>query len=91
MSTTFYVETTFIIQSRSVLVFAGDILEGEVRKGMKLLIPLNTHTAMHVTVDAVEFIDPGGKIGLCIKYRDQEELQLIQAFNIGNEELELID
>lgn len=42
-------------------------------------------------IDAVEFMDPGGKVGLCIKYKDQEQLQLIQAFNIGNQELELID
>ncbi|MBP7515518.1 MAG: hypothetical protein KA791_13270 [Flavobacteriales bacterium] len=91
MSATFNVETTFIIQSRSVLVFVGDILRGEVRKGMKLLIPLNLHTSMHVIVDAVEFIDPAGKVGLCMKYKDQAELQLIQALNIGNEELELID
>lgn len=58
---------------------------------MKVLIPLNRHTSTHMIIDAVEFMDPGGKVGLCIKYKDQEQLQLIQAFNIGNQELELID
>lgn len=42
-------------------------------------------------IDAVEFMDPGGKVGLCIKYKNQEELDLIEAWNIGDEELELID
>ena len=58
---------------------------------MEVLIPLNRHTSTHMTVDAVEFMDPVGKVGLCIKYKNQDELDLIQAFNIGDEELELID
>jgi len=91
MPARFHCEGTFVLASRSLFILGGTILEGVARIGMKVLIPLNRHTSMHMTVDAVEFMDPGGKVGLCIKYKNQDELDLVQAFNIGDEELELID
>lgn len=91
MPARFRCEGTFVLASRSLFILGGTILEGVVRIGMKVLIPWNRHTSTPMIVDAVEFMDPGGKIVLCVKYKNQEELDLMQAFNIGDEELELID
>jgi len=80
-----------VLASRSLFILGGIVLEGVVRTGMKVLTPLNRHNSTHMIIDAVEFIDPGGKIALCVKYKNQEELDLMQALRIGDEELELID
>lgn len=90
MSARFKVETTFTINSRSFYVLVGNILDGVIQKGMKALLPLNNRTSMHMTIDAVEFIDPGGKVGLCISYSNDDELGLLDALNIGDEEIEVI-
>lgn len=58
---------------------------------MKILILLSRHISTHLPIDAVEFIDPRGKVGLCVHYKDEDDLHLIRMFNIGDEELHILD
>lgn len=80
MSARFLIETSFSMPSRSVHVFVGSIVEGEIHSGMKILAP---HTSAHLLIDAVEHVDPGGRIGLCVKYNDQSAPDLIGSLNIN--------
>jgi hypothetical protein len=90
MRARFLVEGSFILPSRSYVVFAGNVIDGVIRKGMKLIVPFNRHTSMHLLIDGVEFIDPVGQVGLCVRYKDQQELEFIQSFNISQEEVQII-
>jgi hypothetical protein len=83
---------TFVIHSRRYFVIAGEIVEGTVRAGMLLSVPLNGSVAMTTPVHAVEFVDdPGRKsqVGLVIACEDDFEVELWQALGIGGEILDL--
>ncbi len=85
MHTTFLIERSFIIASRSIIVVAGDIRQGSVAKGMTIVVPEDRDRSRQLIVDAVEFIDPGGKTGLCVKYADREDLDTIQKLELEGE------
>ena len=88
----FRAEDTFVIHSRRYFVIAGEIVEGAVRAGMLLSVPLNGSVAMTAPVHAVELVDgPGRKsrVGLVIACEDDFEVELWQALGIGGETLDL--
>jgi hypothetical protein len=89
MQASFHIETSFIIASRSIIVFIGDIRQGSVAKGMTIVVPLDRDRSRQLLVDAVEFVDPGGKIGLCVKYADREDLDTIQKLKLERELVEI--
>lgn len=82
MHTTFLIERSFIIASRSTIVFIGAIHQGSVAKGMTIVVPEDRDRSRQFLVDAVAFIDPAGKIGLCVKYADREDLDTIQNLKL---------
>jgi hypothetical protein len=86
MSTRFRAHDTFCIHSRRMFVITGEILEGTVRVGMQVEMPLNDAVSMTAPITAVEFVDGPGRqsrIGLGIRYEDEVELATWQGLNIG--------
>ena len=89
MSTSFLIEGSIVIASRSIIVFVGDIRQGSVAKGMTIVVPLNRDRSIQLHVDAVELADPGGKICLCVKYADLQDLDTIQKLKLERELVEI--
>jgi hypothetical protein len=85
MSTLFRVEDTFAITLRNLFVLAGEIVEGTVRAGMVLQIPLNDMVTMTAPVHGVEFVDGPGqrsRIGLTLQYEDEADLAFWRGLNL---------
>lgn len=84
----FYALGSFLLRSRNIFVIVGDVLEGEVAPGMRILLPLGGIT-MATRVAAVEYVDVihEGKsfIGLAIAYEDPEELEFLMGLGVSGE------
>lgn len=89
MSTSFLMKGSIVIASRSIIVFVGDIRQGSVAKGMTIVVPMNRDRSIQLLVDAVELADPGGKICLCVKYADLQDLDTIQKLKLERELVEI--
>jgi hypothetical protein len=88
----FRVTESFALESRSLFVLAGSIVEGDIEPGMLVGIPFNPAVSMTAPIDAIEVaLRPGGAedVCLCFRYADDEELSFWQALNIGEETLEV--
>lgn len=60
---------------------------------MTIHIPSNDHGTIPISIDAVEFIrkDNGERIGLCLGYGDQAELDHLLSFNWSGGVVLIID
>jgi hypothetical protein len=89
--------TTIISKREKRLVIYGDIVEGTVKKGMYVLIPINSSFSLRIEIESVEYMDKikekESYIALVLKPEEnvEEELELIQCLNIGDEVLEIGD
>jgi hypothetical protein len=95
MSAVFRVHASFDLPSRRVFVLRGEILSGEVRRGMVLHMPLNSGFAATTPIGAVEMIDGAGfgqaRIALLIPYEDRAEQEFIEDWASIGEELLVAD
>jgi hypothetical protein len=64
----FHVRHSFEIPDRKLFVMAGSIVEGEIRTGMFVRVPLNSDTGIRLFIDSIEFArrHDGEDICLCI-------------------------
>jgi len=87
--------TTIICKREKRLAIYGEIIEGNVKKGMHVLIPINSGLLIKIEIESVEYLDKikDGKsyIALVLKPEEnvEEEIELIQDLNIGDEVLEI--
>jgi hypothetical protein len=92
MPATFEVLDGFALPSRRAYVFRGSVLDGEVRAGMFLLIPLNPALDVVLPILAVEAVAaPGGQgpVGLLVDYEDDVGLAMWQGFTAPGERLKV--
>jgi hypothetical protein len=85
-SALFRVEETFAIHSRRLFVLVGEIVEGTVRTGMLVQVSLNGAVFVTAPVSGVEFVDGPGRrsrIGLTVRYEDDDDLAFWRGLNIG--------
>lgn len=89
---TFRVESAFQIPERSITVLGGDIVEGVIRPGMILLIPLNSQLSVSVPIDSIELASTanGSRPCLCIR-GDPAEREHLLSLNFVGETLEVVD
>jgi hypothetical protein len=66
-------------------VLAGSVVEGEVRAGMFVRIPLNHELTVVVPIDAVESARRAGadEVCLCLNYAEPEDLEIWKGLNLG--------
>lgn len=89
----FQVHHTFTLECQRLFVLAGLILDGEVRAGMIVNVPLNSSAFVSGQIHNVEFArsaDEREDVCLCISYEDSDELELWEALNIKNETLDVV-
>jgi hypothetical protein len=89
----FRVKDTFALELRQLFVMAGSIVEGQIRAGMIVSVPLNSSFLVSGQIHSVEFarrIDGGEDVCLCIAYEDSDELGLWNALNVQNETVDVL-
>ena len=89
----FHVNHTFSLESRRLFVLAGSVVEGAVKVGMCVHVPLNNSISISEPIHSIEFARrPGGDedLCLCINCRDLDELELWRGLNIGDETLDVL-
>lgn len=91
MKSRFRVEASFPLKSRSIVVFVGSLLDGTVRAGMVFKFRMDSDASGTRMVDAVEFIavDGGERIGLCVKYQDHADMDLLLSLKVAGEVLHI--
>ena len=87
------VERPFVIASRSLFALPGIVLEGKLKPGLHVYLPLNNSMSISAPIEAVEYVDTSshGRIAICLKYEDDSDLEFWSELNIGDEELEFGD
>jgi hypothetical protein len=89
----FWVNHTFALEPRRLFVLAGSIVEGQVRPGMIVNVPLNSSLLISGQIHSVEFArrsDGREDVCLCITYEDPDELAVWNDLNIQNETLDVV-
>ena len=87
----FHVKDTFVIEGM-YFVLAGSVVEGEIRPGMFVRIRFNSSMAMTARIDCIELARRLGgheDTCLCIRYTNQEELEIWRGLDIGGETFEV--
>ena len=82
----FHVRETFEIPDRKLFVIAGSIVEGEIRAGMFVRVPLNSETGMRLLIDRIEFAhrQDGEDVCLCI-WSGQNFAKVLRGLDIKGE------
>jgi uncharacterized protein (DUF1015 family) len=89
----FRVNDTFALESRRLFVLAGSIVEGQIRAGMIVNVPLNSSLLISGQIHSVEFVrrtDEREDVCLCIAYEGSDELGVWNALNVQNEMLDVV-
>jgi len=88
MSTRFRVRTAQAIRDKKRFVVLGEILEGALKIGMNVSVPLNRGVSVRATVAGIETICCEGSCdtGFSIGCDTDEELSLWVALSIGEGE-----
>jgi len=81
----FKVSASFALEARRTFVLAGSVVEGEVRAGMFVRIPLNRELTVVVPIDAVESASRAGveEVCLCLNYAEPDDLEIWKGLNLG--------
>jgi hypothetical protein len=62
----FQIRETFELPDRKVFVLAGSIIEGEIRTGMFIRVPLNSEICIRLLIDSIEFARRTGGEDVCL-------------------------
>lgn len=64
----FHARETFEITDRQMFVMVGSIVEGEIRRGMFVRVPLDAKTGIQLLIDSIESADRQNpeEVHLCI-------------------------
>jgi hypothetical protein len=93
MPAIFKVHQTFVLNSRSLFVFAGEIIQGAMRPGMNIHISANDGLGMDIPVQGIEFLrkDGGELVALTVALEDQSDADFLQQFDVVGETLVVSD
>jgi len=82
----FYVKDTFEIPSRQLFALAGSIVEGTIKTGMFVRVPLNSETGMRLLIHCIEFArrKDGEDVCLCI-WAGENFAEALRGLDIGGE------
>ena len=82
----FHVKDTFEIPDRKLFVLVGSIVEGIIKTGMFVRVPLNSETGMRLLIDSIEFArsKDGEDVCLCI-WSGANFAEALRGININGE------
>jgi putative transposase len=85
MATSFYCEATFVIPCRLSFVLAGQVIDGTVRPGMRVSIPLTDGEVFSRPIHSVGLIsttDKKGRVGLSLQCDTRGEIESLQRLEV---------
>ena len=88
----FHVSGSFVIESRRLFVLARSVLEGAIRPGMSVSVPLNPQLSMAARIHSIEFARQTGggeDTCLCVLCDEPSELDIWRALNLADEVIEI--
>jgi len=88
----FRVKDTFTIEGRPLFVLIGSVVEGEIRAGMSVSLPLNSGLTLTGRIDSIEFArtsDGRDNTCLCIHFTDPAELEIWRQLEIRDETVDV--
>ncbi len=86
----FHVRDTFEIPGRQLFVMAGSVVEGEIRAGMFVRVPLNSSLGMSVRIHCIEFSRRHGGEDVCLCIESETELaEVLRGLDFGGETFEI--
>ncbi len=90
-SASFKVESTHHLASRRLYVLAGAIQSGTIRQGMKIELDIHSGLIINLDVFGIEWMrfPDGEKVALTIKLESSEQLEFMEALELGGETLNL--
>lgn len=93
MRAIFMVNQSFVLHSRSLFVFAGEIVEGPVRPGMSISIDFNESLRMDIPIEGVELLqnDGGELAALTVTLEDPVDADFLQQLDFAGENLVVSD
>ena len=90
----FYCEATFTVPGRQAFVLCGQIVDGTVKRGMRVTIPLPDGGVLIRPIDSIEHISTTvkrGAVGLLIHCESQGEAEAFQRIGIRDVQCSLAD
>jgi len=89
----FRVNDTFVLKGRRLFVLAGSVVEGQIRAGMIVKVPLNSSLSISGQIHSIEFArrtDGREDVCLCIACEGSGELDVWNGLNIQDETLDVV-
>ena len=91
----FFVKKTSLSDDGKSVVFKGSVIEGPIRKGMMVEIPVTEAASIKMKLfDIVHFEnqrDPSKKVGLVVDFDSEPEaMEIVLGLNIAEETLTLL-
>ena len=88
----FHVKRTLFGEDQKSLVFRGNILDGDVQKGMSIKIPVTDKAVIDVQIDDVVELEsheaPEERTGLVARFVEEPEaLEIVASLNVADEDL----
>jgi hypothetical protein len=91
----FFVKKTSLTDDGKSVVFKGSVLEGPIRKGMTVEIPVTEAASIRMKLfDIIHFEnqkDPSKKVGLVVDFdAEPEAMEIVLGLNIAEEALNIV-
>jgi len=89
----FHAKSTFNLKSSQSFIIVGGIAYGEICPGQWVRIARVDQPAILRRVDGIDVLDnrPKREFGLIIRYRDFDDLKILEALQVGDEILDLFE
>ena len=80
----FHVKDTFEIPDRKLFVLAGSIVEGQIKTGMVVRIPLSSSHGVRLHIHSIEFARRAGSEDVCLCiWSGPNFAEALRGINIG--------
>jgi len=88
----FRVVNSFRLESRNLVIFAGEIEEGVIKSGMTIRLPRSSGTPEELRICGVEFVEMGGGkglVGLTVVYDGDDNARRLLELDVRDRALEV--
>lgn len=91
----FKVADTFGLPSNQWFVLTGEVVDGVVKKGMKITLVDENHQDCSYPVSSIEFVRyserrPSAETAIVIKYSSEMDLEELRSFDLNGRDLSVL-
>jgi hypothetical protein len=93
MSARFFVIGSFLVRSRNLFVAVGDVTDGKILPGMRIVVDLGNLKLDAGTVAGIEVIEIALKgqkyVGLAFAFEEPADLEFLQTLDLSGQTLDV--